>query len=710
MSMPKYKIARKIISVILTLVFMVIAIQSDFSFAAVETGSISFDIPFVNNISFSSFDPEAFTVPFHLGEIQSKYKGASDKFVIHIQDAHLNYFAQKKIADIFGYVANEYGIKTLNLEGGTGEYDLRVFTDISGGAIREEVADYFLKKGEINAAEYYAINNPFAVYLWGVEEAELYLANLKVYRDFLPHKNETDKYLDKLTIALNDLKKHMFTQEQLRMDMDYAAFKARIMPFKKYLLSLVDQAENQNIDFNKYKNIYLLVLAMDKEKQIDFKKANTERSVLVDDLKKKLSKDEVRELLGKTINFKTQKISKKTFYEYLLAKASELDIEAKRFPQLVNYLKYVSTYDAVERSQVMIEISELEDDIKNKLYRNDAGRQLNGLSKNLELLKTVFNFSMTKNDYQYYLKNVEAFDITKYLSFINKEAVHYDIQDIPDKGIKILDKYRKDISSFYEYSFRRDEVFLENMKFDDLGNGLKGAILMTGGFHTDNICDLFEKENITYVSLSPKFITEKGYENPYFAMLAGETDQLQQILRSTFARASLIQVASKLNDLGGKVWDFADIEAFKASVILLAAVKENDISFDIVDQGEIILSIGESGQRVKIAIDNLVETLFRYSTIKDRAPPEFLEDFLNNNEKTILFESGEKISQVLLDYFLMLSGGELSAISQVSIFQAAEYLNLSLVYIVEVIEEKFKNNLYTDIKNRQWIRKFIPWV
>ena len=139
----------------------------------------------------------------------------------------------------------------MNLEGGTGKYDLSVFTDISGGAIREEVAGYFLKKGEINAAEYYAIKNPDSVNLWGVENEEVYIANLKVYRDFLPHKKETDKYLLQLTQVLNNLKKHIFSQDQLKLDMDYAAFKAGNMPFKEYLLALVSRAEGVRVDFNR---------------------------------------------------------------------------------------------------------------------------------------------------------------------------------------------------------------------------------------------------------------------------------------------------------------------------------------------------------------------------------------------------------------------------------------------------------------------------
>jgi hypothetical protein len=139
---------------------------------------------------FKELHPDTFTLPEYLGHIKDSYGDKnSDKVIIHIQDAHCNYGAQRKIAEIIQYLNKEYGISAINLEGGVKDYDLSVFTNIYDKNIREKTADYFVKEGFVNGAEYFAINNPEKAILWGIEDTKLYLDNLNVYRDSLKYKD-----------------------------------------------------------------------------------------------------------------------------------------------------------------------------------------------------------------------------------------------------------------------------------------------------------------------------------------------------------------------------------------------------------------------------------------------------------------------------------------------------------------------------------------
>ncbi|MFC1549187.1 serine/threonine-protein kinase, partial [Candidatus Omnitrophota bacterium] len=441
------------------------------------------------------------------------------------------------------------------------------FTAITGGEIRREVAEYFLKKGEIHGAELYAINNPGKVDLWGIEDKDLYLENLRVYRDSLAYKNEVERYLKELTHILNNLKRHIFNPELLKIDMAYNAYKAGNMDFRDYLEFLMGKAREMIINVQDFENLYLLSQAMNQEENIDFKKANNERGILINELKKGLSKNEVRELVAKTVDFKTKKISRKVFYGYLLRKARELGLDIGKFPALSNYIVYVSTYEAVNRSLVMEELDGLEAAIKEPLYQNKTQRQLDRLSRNLAILKNIFAITLTKIDYRYYLDNKSSFDVQNYLKFIKKQAPRYRIQARPDQNIGRLDDYREEISKFYEYSFKRDDVFMENMHFGKTTGGMNGAVLMTGGFHTENLLDLFEKEKISYVSILPKFRIKKDYESPYFDILAGETTNIQQMLRSVIAQATMLQVASFLSPaIAEAVWGEAGVWSFRAAV------------------------------------------------------------------------------------------------------------------------------------------------
>jgi hypothetical protein len=553
--------------------------------AVVDVGEGPFGAKEAEGVGYAQVNIDTFTVPGHLGEIKYYAKNNPKKVVIHIQDAHCNRYAQRKIADLIAYINAEYGIRTINLEGGVGDYDLAIFTSITGEAIRTEVADYFLKKGELNGAEFFAVNNPDRAFLWGVEDKDLYLANLQVYRDSLRYKEEVDKYLDELSHIMNNLKMHIYTQELITVDMNYNSFKTKKMEFREYFEFLTDSASAHNVDIKKFKNLSLLKDAMDKEEAIDFDRANDERDILIGELKERISRADLRKIVSMTVDFKTKKITPKAFYIHLLSKAKRARIDTGRFPMMTSYLDYVSTFEEVDRFKIMGELDELEAAIKEDIFRNETQRDLNRLSRNSVITKNIFDIQLNKTDYNYYLNNKDSFAVRNYLAFIEEEAPKYRVTARPSRGIARMDDYREELSEFFEFSFMRDEVFLKNMKYERMPYGVEVAILMTGGFHTENLCDLFNQKNISYASIYPKFTIAKGYKSPYFEILAGETTSVQQVLRSALAQASMMQVASFLSTVMAEaVWGRTGLDSFNASVMLYALVaRGNAVTFSYTD-------------------------------------------------------------------------------------------------------------------------------
>ena len=414
---------------------------------------------------FKELHVDTFTLPEYLGHINDQYKSdKSDKTIIHIQDAHCNYACQQKIAEIIEYINKEYGVGTVNLEGGAKDYDLYIFTDITDKTIRDKTADYFVKEGLVNGAEYFAVNNPEKVSLWGIEDTKLYIDNLSVYRNSLTHKEEVDKHLKTLNHILSNLKSKIYSKELLDFDMKYSAYKANNMEFKDYLGSLIAIAKSKGIDIKSLPNIVLLNQTLGEEGRIDFKKANNERDDLIDKLQKKLSRNALEELVLKTVEFRSEKISQKNFYSYLTTKVKDKEITLSEFPDLQKHIVYVSTYETIDKAKVMEEIDTLESEIKDALCSNDEERQLSTLSKNLSLLKNIFGITLTKDDYKYYKTHEDSFDMSAFVSFINKNAPLYSITAKLDENVQNIDQYRKEIERFYEYSLKRDEAFLKNMR------------------------------------------------------------------------------------------------------------------------------------------------------------------------------------------------------------------------------------------------------
>ncbi len=538
------------------------------------------------------FNIDTFALPEYLGQVKDKSKGSSDTIVLHVQDAHCNYAAQHAIVKLMEHLNRSYGVSVINLEGGVGSYDFSIFTRIPDKNIREKVADDFVREGLVSGAEYFAINNPQKTVLWGVEDTQLYVENLNIYRDSLKHKEEIDGYLNALSHILNNLKIHIYTDDLLELDTKYTQYKAGNIEFKDYLTYLIQKAKKKGLDIKSYTNIYLLNQSLEQEEKINFNRANEERDRLIDILQKGLSKIETEELVLNTLEFKTEKLSQDDFYRYLIKKANELNLKMDDYPALQKYIVYVSLYNAVDKTKIMTEMEDLEGVIKGLFYENETQRELNLLSKNLALTKNIFSISLTKEDYKYYKDNEASFGVKRFTSFIEKHAALYKITATLGNTIDRLDQYRENISRFYECSLKRDQAFIKNMKYPS--SGRKIVAMVTGGFHTDNLCKLFKDNNISYVSIMPNFRNKDEFECQYFQLLAGEMNSMEKKLYSaistTSVAASSIQIASMLSDaIAPEVWGKANVDAFRAAVLVDEQIAKGRKIVDIVRSGDNII-------------------------------------------------------------------------------------------------------------------------
>jgi len=590
---------RKITNIIILVCFLVTSCFGD-AFGEVchaQGGVRPVTIP-----AYEQFDFDAFHLPRGLGEIKDAWKtsetiGKEDRVVIHIQDAHCNYDAQKKISDIIEYLHNNYGVSTINLEGGEGAYDLAAFTDIQDKVVREKVADYFVRQGLVNGAEYYAINNgaDSQVKLWGIEDTDLYLENLNVYRDFLKHKQRAELYLKQIESVLNALKKNIYSDALLEFDEQYAQYKESTLELKDYIAYLSRKAHKKTLNTKFFPNVYLLAKSLEEENNIDFKRAEKEREILIYKLGKRLSKNSLKELLEKTAALKKKEEPDELFYNFLIKKAKTVNISIKRFPELKKYVRYITLYNAMDKTCLLEEIERLEDEIKESMYETDAQRELNRLSKTLTLTKNLFNIQLSKRDYEYYKTHQADFRVEKYISFIKKEAVLNKINDEFSPNLHKLDKWRNDLSMFYECSTKRDGAFLKNLSLNTSvpprrwkrtpptrrNSQAPFTIIITGGFHTENLSALFKKNNISYVTIMPNFKNGKNYQSQYFNLLAGrQIDTLKTLVTENLNLALYTDFCENVV----KVYSIDEIEAKTLWRQLAQAVFEEKKDITIHDR------------------------------------------------------------------------------------------------------------------------------
>ncbi|MFH1877524.1 MAG: PEP/pyruvate-binding domain-containing protein [Candidatus Omnitrophota bacterium] len=580
---------KQAVSLITASVFLCLSCQYSFSISAIEAPAEVFRV-------------DSFELPEYLGEVRDRWQAPDTArgIVIHIQDAHCDYNSQHRIAEIIGFVTSGYGPMPVNLEGGEGEYFLDVFEDIPDMRAREKVADYFVREGLLNGGEFFAVNEPGKAELWGIEDGMLYVGNLEIYRRSLEQKPEADKAIAGLAGILNKLKEKLYTPGMREFSAERNLYRDEKKELKEYFLYLSARAAEYGIGLGDYPDLLSLGKTLEMEKDINFKQADNERRKLIQVFRDGFSRQELSELLRNTALFREGKLSVPGYNRYLFRKAGESRIDAqKEFPELNKYFVYISEYEKARARKCLEEINSLEGRISACLASTEEEKRLYSLDKHLEYMKKLSELGLVKKEYEYFRRNREQFRASVYSDFIGEYGTAADRMNIPD-DIGMLDGYQDDMLSFYEYSFLRDEAFIRNARIGvsrTPAERLSPALMVTGGFHTENLLALFKKNGISYVSIIPKFEIRKGTVNPYFKILAGErTPFLSSIEKALFTkgavagdsaglkqaavtkRNSAMQIASLLNVLG-IVMDARDSELFRIGVQALAYAEELNGAF-----------------------------------------------------------------------------------------------------------------------------------
>lgn len=176
-------------------------------------------------------------IPGSFGRIKEIYKGSTDKVIIYIQDAHLNYEAQTNIMNVLDLLVEDYGLRVAGIEGAGGVIETDLFASFPEDEIRGQVADLFMREGHLSGPETLVINKgaEYPLKLFGIEDLELYSRNFKAFQDSLPFKNEALGLFRRLNIALAQLKTQLYTKTIRDVDTQRLSYDLRLTPLNNYV-------------------------------------------------------------------------------------------------------------------------------------------------------------------------------------------------------------------------------------------------------------------------------------------------------------------------------------------------------------------------------------------------------------------------------------------------------------------------------------------
>jgi len=469
-----------------------------------------------------------------IGSIKTKFKGKDSKLLIHIQDAHCNYEAQTNISKILESLSKDYNINVISVEGADGFIDTAWFKSFPDAEIRREVADYFMKKGEITGAEFLSITKDYPVKLYGAEDRDLYIKNLNAFTQVYPHKQEIERYLLNIKAVLGRLKTYIYSKEITAFDNVTEEYKDKKKTLSDYAKILSVQLKRHNLDLKAYPDFSKLVYTLVYEDRIDFKVVDQERANLIDALSKAVSKEKLQEMIVKSFSFKTGRVTAAEYYEYLKNLVIANNIEfLTLYPNLSNYVIYTKLYDKINTEHLFDEIDRIKVAIKDKLFENDDQRNLSDAWDNVNILIGFINIKLSNKEYDYYKARHDKFKIGFFADFIKSKVRQYNLACDIDEPTEAVKSNLPQLEAFYETASKRDRVLVENTIDSMKKEKADAAVLITGGFHTTGISRILEDKGISYIVVCPAIT--KDVESPYIQVLTNQKTPFEELLTESAA-------------------------------------------------------------------------------------------------------------------------------------------------------------------------------
>ena len=407
-----------------------------------------------------SLDPSdltAITIPDQYGSIIDTHEGTNGKLIVHIQDAHANYEAQKNIAGIIESLLNNYKLNLVLMEGKVTDRDFKYLRYRAPLDVRKEIADNLLKQGVFNGVNYLDLASSYPLLIQGVEDKNLYDTNGVALWDMDKFKDQALEYMTKLASVADSVKAKIYNNDLIELDnakRDYENETTDLLGYYKILYGL---ATEKNISMEEFQNFSSLMKVNELEQEKDFTKIKSGKAT---------------------------------------------DEEKK------NYSEYQAALKKLNINKLFKEEPLVEAKVQQAVSENDNQRKLYKILKALSITEKMLIIKIVPEEYSYFLENKKDFDPKYWADFLKEKSAELSLGlDVPGNFYVINDNMPT-IERFYASAIDREKAFVKKSEDRMKKDNIKSAILIAGGFHTPTLIKLLEDNGYSYIVISPKVATK----------------------------------------------------------------------------------------------------------------------------------------------------------------------------------------------------------
>lgn len=150
------------------------------------------------------------------------------------------------------------------------------------------------------------------------------------------------------------------------------------------------------------------------------------------------------------------------------------------------------------------------------------------------IMEKLLNISATEDEVETFLSNREAFTLTAIMAHLPQDG-----QKVLDPYLFQLDDYLEQVSRFYHLTERRSQAFVTVLQDHMSRLNQSSAIMVTGGYHTNQVMEALKQKNIGYVVIEPR-LDQRAIVNPYFDLLQHKLTPLEQLLAKNQINLALL--------------------------------------------------------------------------------------------------------------------------------------------------------------------------
>ncbi len=472
----------------------------------------------------------SFKIPESVASVEDAWIPASAGMTVYLlEDAHTNTSGQMNLAKTLEIILkNDSRIRgngnaaNIFVEAGSGNVSLSTLRTHGSTALRQQVAQSYLKQGLLHGEEYLDLTSNLDFTIWGVENFALYKEAIESYRAVAAEREKFGAYLSQIQTAIDVLKPRLYRPRLLAFQAKADAYHSGLLAFTDFVKLLLVQAEFLEIPTEKFTHLKRLRALGQLESKIDVKKAQHEKA----------------------------------------------------------YFNYLKASKRLGPEQVLKEEKALEELVFSVLAQSADEKDLRICERQLKLYKKLFQLTLSPEEYSEYRALSKNWKLTELTAFLNKKITEqhafYERALFLEKG---FDESVEQAERFYELTCARDEAFVENMLSKLYENpkrvtavGIRlgeprlnaseserttagrtrsgfSAILIAGGYHTPNLKSLLRQKGISYFVIRPQVYQETNQAR-YEKILLGQKFEERSVLSPMQNLSRTVSIAMEPNVIG----------------------------------------------------------------------------------------------------------------------------------------------------------------